>query len=166
MLYTKDTFYIALRSRLAALNPQRTVTILGVSRPAVVVGEDEPITSAPPLSECFYLVFGAVQPAKGTESSRRPVHSLACNIEYRTAGTAANLGVDRGRVLAQLDMELLQICAPPYAPKQDYSQTPPAPLNTQIFWDRPELGDIQFAGDELRRIAKTTIYFFPEMDLP
>ena len=61
MQFTKDTFYMALRTRLAALNPQRTVTIEGALRPAVIVVEDEPATTAPPFTECFYLTFGAAQ---------------------------------------------------------------------------------------------------------
>ena len=37
----KDSFFIAIRDRLAALNPQRTVTIQGGSRPAILVIENE-----------------------------------------------------------------------------------------------------------------------------
>src|SRR5487761_415660 len=156
---------MALRTRLAALNPQRTVTIEGAVRPAVVVVEDEPATSAPPLTECFFLSFGAAQPVKALESCRRPMFALVCEINYRTAGTSANLGVDRGRVLAQLDLELLQICSPQSAPKQNFTVSPAANLNTQILWEHPQLADVQTVGGELRRSAKTNIYFYPEMDL-
>ena len=51
MQSAKDSFYIALRGRLAALNPQRAVFLDGATRPAIVVCENEPLTSAaPPLS--------------------------------------------------------------------------------------------------------------------
>ncbi len=36
MQFAKDSFYMALRERLASLNPQRTVTLNGATRPAVV----------------------------------------------------------------------------------------------------------------------------------
>jgi hypothetical protein len=36
----KDSFYMALRSRLAVLNPARTMVIDGVTVPAIVVREN------------------------------------------------------------------------------------------------------------------------------
>ena len=37
MQNAKDTFYLTLQSRLAALNPSRTVVLRGVVRPATLV---------------------------------------------------------------------------------------------------------------------------------
>jgi len=48
-------------------------------------------------------------------------------------------GVDRGRVLAQLDSELLAICSPPSTSKCDYSQTPPLALGSNVLWTLPDL---------------------------
>jgi hypothetical protein len=90
--------------------------------------------------------------------------ALDCEISYRTAGSAANLSVDRGRTLAQLDLELLQIMSPPSTPKIDFTGPLPITLGTQVLWERPELGKIEIVGPELHRTATTTIYFFPEMD--
>ena len=41
MQSAKDTFYVTLRDRLAALNPARTVVVRGMVRPGVLVEENE-----------------------------------------------------------------------------------------------------------------------------
>ena len=41
MQNAKDTFYEVLRSRLVALNPERTIVLRGVMRPGVLVEENE-----------------------------------------------------------------------------------------------------------------------------
>ena len=164
MQFAKDSFYIALRDRLAVLNPARTVTIQGVVRPAVYVSENEPLISAAPPTECFAISFGGAHAVAEMAGAKRPLIALDCEIAFRTAGTATNLSTDRGRTLAALDLELLQICAPPSVAKQNYSVTPTLALGTQVLWQRPQLGALQQVGDELRRIAKTTIFFYPEMD--
>ena len=86
MQFTKDSFYMALRTRLATINPLRTVTIEGAVRPAVVMTEAEPVTSAPPQTEVFYLSFGPAQIVAATRAARRPMLALDCEISYRTAG--------------------------------------------------------------------------------
>ena len=164
MQFSKDSFYIALRSRLAVVNPARTVTIQGVVRPAVYVAENEPLIAAAPPAECFAITFGGAHAVAEMAGAKRPLIALECQIAYRTAGSAPNLSTDRGRTLAALDLELLQICAPPSAAKQNYSVTPSILLGTQVLWQRPQLGAVQEVGDELRRTAKTTIFFYPEMD--
>lgn len=163
MQSTKNTFYRTLRDRLAALNPQRTILLDGAERPAVVVAENESMTAAEPLPNSFYVAWGAVRPAAGTQSSR-PLFALDCTISYRTARSDDGAGLDRGRTLAALDSELLQICAPPEMPKLDYTQTPATELGTRIFWTRPQLGAIESVGRELRRTATLTIFFYPESD--
>jgi len=51
----KDSFFIAIRDRLATLNPQRTVLVQGVSRPAILVIENEISAAAPREANVFYL---------------------------------------------------------------------------------------------------------------
>jgi hypothetical protein len=165
MQFAKDSFYMALRSRLAVVNPVRTVTIAGVVRPAVYVAENEPLTAAAPPTECFAISFGGAQIVPEMIGAKRPLIALECEVAYRTAGTSANLNTDRGRTLAALDLELLQICAPPSTAKQDFTQTPAVALGTDVLWQRPQLGAVQESGDELRRVAKTTLFFYPEMDI-
>ena len=164
MQFSKDSFYIALRTRLAVVNPGRTVILQGVVRPAVYVVENEPLTAAAPTTECFAISFGGAHAVPEMSGAKRPMIVLDCEIAYRTTGSAANLSTDRGRTLAALDLELLQMCAPPSVAKQNYSVTPNVALGTQILWQRPLLGAVQQVGDELRRVAKTTVFFYPEMD--
>lgn len=165
MQFSKDSFYMSLRSRLATLNPARTVTIAGITRPAVVVIENEPVTSAVPAPETFYLNFGSARVVPETQAAKRPMLALDCAISYRTSGASANANVDRGRTLAQLDLEVLQICSPPSTPKQDFTGASPVSLGTQVLWERPQLGEVQAVASGLRRTAKTTIFFYPEMDI-
>jgi hypothetical protein len=54
MQFTKDTFYITLRDRLAALNPSRMITLNGVTRPAVVVAENEAVIPIKPLPDVLH----------------------------------------------------------------------------------------------------------------
>jgi hypothetical protein len=41
MQNARDTFYVRLRDRLAAVNPARTMVLRGVTRPGVLVEENE-----------------------------------------------------------------------------------------------------------------------------
>src|SRR5205823_3982085 len=111
MQSAKDSFYVALRDRLAALDPVRVVSLDGASRPAVIVRENEPVTAAPPLPSAFYLSWGAMA-AMPPLAARRPMLRLEATIAYRTAGSADRVSVDRGRSLGALDLELAQILSP------------------------------------------------------
>jgi hypothetical protein len=137
MQYTKDTFYITLRDRLAALNPQRVITLNGVTRPAVVVAENEAVIPVKPLPDAFYIEWGSAQPVLPTGD--RAMFSLECVISYHTFGSVES-GVDRGRTLTALDTELISICLPATAPKLDYTQNPAVGLGTNIVWTCPVLG--------------------------
>lgn len=163
MQFAKDSFYIALRDRLAALNPARTVVVQGRMRPAVLVDENEPANSALPLPNAFHLTWGIPVFVKGAESARRPLMKIDCRILYR-AGGAQPGAVDRGRALCALDSELLRLVAPPRTPKCDHAHNPPVSLGTTVFWGLPEFGEIEDAHDELTRKARLTILFFPEVD--
>ncbi len=110
MQATKDSFYVELRNRLVAVDPQRTITIDGATRPAIVVAENEPPNAGPPLCDALYLHWGgarAALPAAGT------LMEMECTISYRTKGTDPNGNLDRGRDLASLDSDVLAICLPP-----------------------------------------------------
>jgi len=140
MQAAKDSFYMALRTRLAALNPTRTMVIDGVTVPAIVAREN----MEPRYNEAVPGVFYT--------------------------------GVDRGRVLAEMDRELLLICNPPHTEMLDYTQTPSDDLGTGVFWTMPQLGNApgqaaiakqQWSASEARvtRYAQLRIYFFlPEVE--
>ncbi|HWF39778.1 MAG TPA: hypothetical protein VG322_14745 [Candidatus Acidoferrales bacterium] len=174
MQFTKDTFYITLRNRLAALNPARVITLNGVIRPAVVVAVNEAVIPVKPLPNAFYLEWGAAQ-AVPQQVGDRGTFSLECLISYHTFGTVES-GVDRGRTLNALDTELITICQPASTTKLDYTQTTPANLGTSVVWTTPQLGKV--AGSEaprtealprgttgvrLERTSSLKVFFFSEV---
>ena len=132
-------------------------------RPAVLVAENEPANSAPPLPNAFYLNWGAPGFVKDTESARRPLMKIECRVAYWISGTQPG-AVDRGRSLAALDVQLLQLTNPPRTPKRDHAHASAVDLGSTVFWALPEFGDPEVAHDELRRQARLVIFFFPEVD--
>jgi hypothetical protein len=188
MQFAKDSFFLALQGRLAGLNPARTITLNGATVPAVVVVENLPPSSAEPQPNTFYIEWGAADVIEGHAGSG-PLMSLNVVISYYTFGSVQSM-VDRGRLLAQLDDELLGICQPPNTGKRDYTQSPSADLGTNVFWGQPSFtegkgtglygGQVSFpertrrgvtdAAESLQdarveRKTRLTIYFFSEVTL-
>jgi hypothetical protein len=173
MQFAKDSFFLALQQRLAGLNPALTVTINGATLPAVVVVENLPPTSGEPLPNAFYIEWGTATVVEG-HAGNGALMSLDCVISYYTFGTAASM-VDRGRVLGQLDDELLGICQPPNTEMMDYTQAPAADLGTKVFWSQPvfeehtksNVEDLAEKHDDGRveRQARLTVFFFSEVTL-
>ncbi|HWY20886.1 MAG TPA: hypothetical protein VNX26_06660 [Candidatus Acidoferrum sp.] len=154
MQFAKDSFFLALQQRLAGLNPARTVTVNGATVPAVLVVENLPPSSADTQPNTFYIEWGraGVVDGHGGDSA---LMSLECVISYYTLGTVQSM-VDRGRVLGQLDDELLGICQPPSTEKMDYTQSPAADLGTKVFWNQPAFGEAATAGVEDDTLAYQT----------
>ena len=166
MQAAKDSFYMALRARLAALNPARTMVIDGVTVPAIVVRENMEPRFGEAQPGAFYVDFGDILIAEST----RPMLGVDCHIWYASEG-GGGTGVDRGRVLAEMDVELLGICDPPHTEMLDYSQTPSADLGSGVFWTVPVMGNapgdlsiqkLQWSAGTARvdRYAQLRIYFF------
>jgi hypothetical protein len=158
---TKDTFYITLRDRLVAVDPQRTITLDGATRPAIVVAENEPPGGGPPLCDAFYLHWGGAHsalPAAGT------LMEMECVISYRTKGTDSSGSLDRGRDLASLDNDVLAICAPPRTEKCDYSTGAAVDLGSRIFWTQPVFSALVNASPYLGREVSITVFFYPEVN--
>lgn len=169
MQFAKDSFSIALRQRLAALNPARTVTLGGARRPAVVVMENELPSSGEQLPECFYLEWGNLQ-AVDAASVGPALYRWNCTISYFTQGTVQS-GVDRGRTLGELDRELFLICQPPFTGKRDFRKAPSVDLGTSVMWTLPAMSEPKIAADDatsatarLERTAQVAVFFFPEVD--
>lgn len=160
MQATKDSFYIALRDRLIAVDPSRTVTIDGATRPAIAVVENEPPSSAPLICDAFYLKWGDARPV----SMPTGLMALECTISYCTMGSVQNGNLDRGRDLGSLDSDLLAICSPPQAGKCDYSSDEPAALGSTIFWTQPVLEEAKSKAPYVGREASVTVFFFPEVN--
>jgi hypothetical protein len=160
----KDSFYIELRDRLAALDPQRTVTMQGVVRPAVVVLENE-LPGAQPLEPgVFYLRWCAADAVRHADDAPQPLLKLGCEIRYRAAGSETASFQDRGRELALADDILLGICHPPSAVLRDFSQVPAQSLGGNLFWSRPRLQAVEEAGRWLSRTAQVDVFAFAEVD--
>ena len=154
----KDSFYIALRDRLAALNPARVVTIGGVVRPAIVVAENEVPDAGEPLSDAFYIHWLGAR-----ELHDQGLLELECEIRYWVEGSEEAAYQDRGRALAKSDEELLAITFSASAPLNDYAGATPVAQGGNIFWTRPELGPIKIDRGRLARVAKLRVFSFVEV---
>lgn len=169
MQAAKDSFYMALRERLAALNPARVIVLDGVERPAIVVRENMEPQFAVAQANAYYVDWGEARIAEST----RPILGLECHIWYATEGSTGS-GVDRGRMLAQMDEELLKICAPLHTEMRDYRQSPSVSLGCGVFWTMPELKNVpagvqkqavSAGAARLERFATLRVYFFlPEVE--
>jgi len=158
MQNAKDSFYVALRERLAAVNPERTVLLRGALRPGIVVEEAEaPFAQQP--AEVFVLRWLGVGADLGLSSA---MMAMECEISYCTSGTQAFGGLDRGRSLTRMDQELLAILQPYSTAKLNYSVQPPAAMQTQVFWDEPIFAPVNLQRDRLSRTSRVIVYSYKE----
>ena len=171
MQFAKDSFFLALQQRLAGLNPARTITLNGATTPAVVVTENLPPTSAEPLPNAFYIEWGMAS-VVDNHAGNGALMGLECVISYYTFGSVSSM-VDRGRVLGELDDELLGICQPPSTEKTDYTQAPSVDLGTKVFWTQPTFAEKQQKAvvaeaepppdGRVGRRAELKIFFYSEV---
>jgi len=149
---------MTLRTRLATINPERTILVRGAVRPGILVEEAEaPFNQLP--NDVFVLRWLGL----GVDMDLSATMAAAeCEILYQTCGTQSFGGLDRGRALSQMDEELVAMLTPFYTPKLNYTATPPAAMLTQVFWDEPGLTPIVTQRDRLSRSAKTMVYSYQE----
>ena len=108
MQNAKDSFYLALRTRLAAINPERTVLLRGALRPGILVEEAE----APLQRNCPPDVFVLRWLGLGVDMDLSSAMAAEdCEILYSTCGTQAFGGLDRGRMLSAMDEEVMAMLA-------------------------------------------------------
>jgi hypothetical protein len=158
MQNAKDSFYVALRTRLAALNPERTMLLRGALRPGILVEEAEaPFTQFP--NDVFVLRWLSLGADLDLGSA---MAAAECEILYQSCGTQSFGGLDRGRLLSGMDEELIAILEPFHTAKLNYTTTPPAALLTQVFWDEPWFQPIAVQRDRVSRSAKVTVYSYQE----
>jgi hypothetical protein len=158
MQNAKDSFYLALRSRLAATNPERMVLLRGALRPGIVLEEAEAPFAQPP-ADVFILRWLGL----GTDLQLpSTMIGMECEISYSTSGTQTFGGLDRGRSLTKMDRELLSMLQPFSTPKFDYSTQPPAALQTQVFWDEPSFAPLTTHRDRLIRTVRVMVYSYEE----
>lgn len=158
MQNAKDSFYMALRSRLTAINPERTILLRGAVRPGILAEEAEaPFSQLP--NDVFvlrWLALGADMDLPSTMAA------MQCEILYSTCGTQSFGGLDRGRALSAMDEEMLAMLRPFYTPKMNYAATPPAQMLTHVFWDEPVFTPIAIQRDRLSRSAVAMVYSYQE----
>ena len=160
MQNAKDSFYLALRSRLAAVNPERNVLLRGALRPGIVLEEAEAPSAQPP-SDVFILRWLGI--GADAELSSTMI-AMECEISYSTSGTQAFGGLDRGRALTRMDRELFASLQPCSASKFNYAVQPPAPMQTKVFWDDPAFTPATGQRDRLGRTARVMVYSYEEQN--
>jgi hypothetical protein len=158
MQNAKDSFYMALRTRLAAINPERTILLRGTTRPGILVEEAEaPFTQLP--NDVFVLRWSGAGVDLNLGST---MVAEQCEILYQTCGTQSYGGLDRGRALSKMDEELASILQPFYTVKLNYTATPPTAMLTKVFWNEPVFSAIAIQRDQLSRSATVMIYSYQE----
>ncbi len=158
MQNAKDSFYMALRTRLVAINPDRTILMRGTVRPGILVEEAE--AAFPQLPDDVYtlrwLSLGIDVDLASTLVAQE------CEILYSTCGTQSFGGLDRGRLLSAMDEEISSMLQPFCTPKLSYVVSPPTTMLTQVFWDEPVFGPIVTQRDRISRVVKILLYSYQE----
>jgi hypothetical protein len=158
MQNAKDSFYVALRTRLVAVNPGRTFLLRAAVRPGIVVEEAEaPFAQLP--TDVFVLRWLGLGVEQNLAS---PMVAEEAEVLYSTLGTQAFGGLDRGRALTAMDQELVQMLAPFWTPKLNYGAQPAAAMLTNVFWDEPVFGPVTVLRDRLSRVARVVVYSYRE----
>ncbi len=158
MQNAKDSFYMALRTRLNAINPERTILVRGAVRPGILVEEAEaPFSQLP--NDVFVLRWLGLAVDMDLVST---MTGEQCEVVYQTSGTQSFGGLDRGRALSAMDQELMAMVQPFHTAKLNYATTPPLALLTQVFWDEPVFSPIVTQRDRLSRSATMLIYSYQE----
>jgi hypothetical protein len=158
MQNAKDSFYMALRTRLTAINPQRTILLRGAVRPGILVEEAEaPFSQFP--NDVFVLRWLGMAADMDLAAM---MAAQQCEVTYQTCGTQSFGGLDRGRALSEMDEELMAMIQPFYTPKLNYVATPPVAMLTNVFWDEPVLAAIAIQRDRLSRSASVMVYSYQE----
>ncbi len=164
MQAAKDSFFRALQSRLAAVNPARTISLDGVVRPAVLVVENEPYPPPKLFFNTFYVHWLGAPVVREFFGTLAPRYSLTAQLEYFVQGTPTlqRPFADRGRLLAQLDRELIEILFPGSTEKMDHSIVPPVPLGSNLMWQWTPSFQTFADGGVLRRLTTVNVSFFLE----
>ena len=159
----KDTFYLALRDRIAAVDPGLQVLVRGVLRPAVIVVENElpgaAVDGIAPMN-CFCLRWTSVRLDRG-------LSVLGCVIRYATDGSTGAAGMDRGRALSALDAALVAALstAPQNAAQVTVSEAAAGAATEtatgqMVFWSDPVLADAVLRGERVERTATVEVYCY------
>lgn len=158
MQNAQNTFYITLRNRLVALNPNRTIYLRGVTRPGILVESNELVMAQPP-SDVFVLRWIGLH---NDPYLSEVLLQMECEIAYMTEGTVGNLGMDRGAMLTEMDAELMSLLQPNTAQKMNYASATASPTETQIFWSEATFQPVKIERDRLLRTATVSVFSYEE----
>jgi len=158
MKNAKDTFYVTLRDRLAAVNPARTFVQRGVVRPGIMVVENEMVSAELPV-DIFLLRWTNLQV---DTLQAMPVATMRCEIQYFTDGKSDNAGMDRGRALTAMDSELMKILTPQSAMKMNYGTLPATAMQSLIFWGDAVFESVVVNAERVGRIARVDATSYEE----
>lgn len=165
MQNAKDTFYVMLQGRLAALNPSRTIVVRGVVRPGTLVDENELPTGSIPV-DVFRMEWTGLQINSGASL---PLVTMECSIAYCTDGSSGDGGMDRGRLLAGMDAELASALGaePHTVQKMNYSAAgtgvAPIAMGTNVFWADPTSGAVTSVDGRLARTSTVQVFAYQEV---
>jgi hypothetical protein len=169
MQAAKDTFYRTLQARLSVVNPARTIVVEGVTRPAILVAENEGYPPPKLYFHAFYIHWLGAPAVRSFAGTLAPRYELTAQVEYFLQGSPQlqRPFADRGRLMAEMDRELVEILFPGFAQKTDHSVTPVAPLGSQVHWNwTPDFRTIvDGQGSVLRRMATVNVSFYLQ-DIP
>ncbi len=162
MQNAKDTFYVTLRDRLAAVNLARTMVVRGVTRPGSLVEENELTTALLPVN-AFCLRWTELKVA---QRAAMPLVQMQCEIRYCTDGSVGNGGMDRGRLLAAMDAELMAAvnADPQHVVKSRYAagQVSATAMGTNVFWGDVAFGPVVAKDERLERVVTVEVFAYQE----
>ena len=159
----KDSFYSGLRNAIALANPARTVVLRGVTRPGVLVVENEfPVSDGGPV-EAFQLIWS------GLKRTADGLLAVTCEISYTVNGSTgatetASSTLGRGRALGAMDAELVSALSGSTRSFAGSSFAESAGVvvqsasGTQVFWGDITFGPVVISGDRVGRSAAVEVF--------
>jgi hypothetical protein len=164
----KDTFYASLQARVAANNAARTVVVRGVSRPGVVVAENElpgaAVDGIAPADAFCLRWTGLRIDMRGP----LPLVTQTCEVRYATDGSTGMAGMDRGRALAAMDAELTTAVSgsPQSADTVSVAEIAGGGISnetatgTNVFWGDAFFKPAVMRGERVERTAEVEVFCY------
>lgn len=153
-----DTFYVTLRDRLEAVNPERVVAVRGQVRPAVVVDENEMPERAVDAG-VFHVQWGARETDR---SGTIPLETARCVITFRSSGANAQSTLTRGREMNAMCAELDAMLLPSVAVKKTFSDGDAVEMAMNIFWCEQGERVMKVKGELLEMTATVLVMAYLE----
>ena len=131
--------------------------VRGVTRPASLVEENE-------LASAFQPVDSFCLQWTGLRVDSRGLASMQCEIRYCTDGSAGSGGMDRGRLLAGMDAELVAAvnAVPQSVVKNAFSAGGSTAMGSKVFWGDVVFGAAVVESERLERVATVDVFAYQE----